>query len=234
MALTVPPPSSSISEFGWIFHNTHLDSSIYQDEDIMDFSDNSADYQTPPHQATTQPQQQVSICLSKSSSHCLSRNLMWCCSHYLFVASLSRPSVCLFLRLFDKKATQSFNLTQQRLKIKRCPYVVHAYFPLAENVFNNKTNEGKARRFAELTRPSEIIFSSNFKFMKIKRLASTSPTGIIKIEFSPRPRYHRRLGERRNDRRQRRLSLTVTFLMMRLDLFCLPIDFVSWFWEMKI
>lgn len=58
MALTVPPPSSSFSEFGWIFHNTHLDSSIYQDEDIMDFSDNSADYQTPPHQTTTEPQLQ--------------------------------------------------------------------------------------------------------------------------------------------------------------------------------
>lgn len=58
MALTVPPPTSSLTEFGWIFHNNHLDSSIYQDDDIMEFSDSSAEYQTPPYQQHQQPQQQ--------------------------------------------------------------------------------------------------------------------------------------------------------------------------------
>lgn len=63
MALTVPPPTP-FSELGWIFHDNHLDSSIYQDEDIMEFSDSSADYQTPPHQSAQQQQphqQQVSV-----------------------------------------------------------------------------------------------------------------------------------------------------------------------------
>lgn len=55
MALTVPPPTSSFSEFGWIFHNNHLDSSIYQDDsDIMEFSDSSAEYQTSPQQQAPQ------------------------------------------------------------------------------------------------------------------------------------------------------------------------------------
>lgn len=65
MALTVPPPTP-FSELGWIFHDNHFDSSIYQDEDIMEFSDSSADYQTPPHQTAEpqqQHQQQVSVCL---------------------------------------------------------------------------------------------------------------------------------------------------------------------------
>lgn len=66
MALTVPPPqTTSFSELGWIFHNNHLDSSIYQDDDdIMEFSDSSAEYQTPPHQNNQQHQQQVSVCKS--------------------------------------------------------------------------------------------------------------------------------------------------------------------------
>lgn len=68
MALTVPPPTSTFSEFGWIFHNNHLDSSIYQDDDIMEFSDSSAEYTTPPYQNTPQQlqpeQQQVSVCKS--------------------------------------------------------------------------------------------------------------------------------------------------------------------------
>ena len=70
MALTVPPPTP-FSEFGWIFHDNHLDSSIYQDEDIMEFSDSSADYQTPPHQATQlqQHQLEVSVCLSINQLH---------------------------------------------------------------------------------------------------------------------------------------------------------------------
>jgi hypothetical protein len=65
MALTVPPLTSSFSEFGWIFHNNHLDSSIYQDDDIMEFSDSSAEYQTPPYQQQ-QIQTQVSVCKSFS------------------------------------------------------------------------------------------------------------------------------------------------------------------------
>ena len=48
MALTVP--ASSLSEFGWIFSNNHLDSSIYQDDDIMEFSSSSGEEcLTPPH-----------------------------------------------------------------------------------------------------------------------------------------------------------------------------------------
>lgn len=65
MALTVPPPTSSFSEFGWIFNNNHLDSSIYQDDDLMDFSDSSGEYQ-----AQQQPPQ-VSLVIVNSSSHCL-------------------------------------------------------------------------------------------------------------------------------------------------------------------
>jgi hypothetical protein len=57
MALTVPPPSSSFSEFGWIFNNNHLDSSIYQDDEMMEFSDSSAEYQTPPYQNAQHHQQ---------------------------------------------------------------------------------------------------------------------------------------------------------------------------------
>lgn len=70
MALTVPPaPSSSFSEFGWIFHNNHLDSSIYHDDDMMEFSDSSADYQTtPPHNQICEQQQQVSPAVCKSPS----------------------------------------------------------------------------------------------------------------------------------------------------------------------
>jgi hypothetical protein len=60
MALTVPPPTSSFSEFGWIFHNNHLDSSIYQDDEVMEFSDSSAEYQTSPSQDAQQQPQQVS------------------------------------------------------------------------------------------------------------------------------------------------------------------------------
>lgn len=104
MALTVPTPSSSFSEFGWIFHNTHLDSSIYQDEDMMDFSDNSADYQTSPQQTAPPPQQQqqVSICLFLSkSSLCLPRN----CAHVMLfplLVLLSRINVCFFILLIRK------------------------------------------------------------------------------------------------------------------------------------
>lgn len=69
MALTVPPPpTTSFSEFGWIFHNNHLDSSIYQDDDIMEFSDSSAEYQTPPHQNNQQQQQQQQVSVCKSST----------------------------------------------------------------------------------------------------------------------------------------------------------------------
>jgi hypothetical protein len=48
MALTVSPPAS-FSEFGWIFNNNYLDSSIYQDDDdIMEFSDSSGgEFQNP-------------------------------------------------------------------------------------------------------------------------------------------------------------------------------------------
>ncbi|CRK95673.1 CLUMA_CG009131, isoform A [Clunio marinus] len=60
MALTAPPPASSLSEFGWIFNNNHLDSSIYDDEDIMEFSDSSTEYQTLPYQNSQQPLQQQS------------------------------------------------------------------------------------------------------------------------------------------------------------------------------
>lgn len=66
MALTVPPAaSSSFSEFGWIFHNNHLDSSIYHDDDdIMEFSDSSADCQTtPPHNQISDQQQQYQVSL---------------------------------------------------------------------------------------------------------------------------------------------------------------------------
>jgi hypothetical protein len=66
MALTVPPPTSSFSEFGWIFHNNHLDSSIYQDDDIMEFSDSSGEYQTSPPQNTQQQPSQVSLLVCKS------------------------------------------------------------------------------------------------------------------------------------------------------------------------
>lgn len=60
MALTVPQPAGSLSDqFGWLFHNNcHLDASIYQDdEEIMEFSDSSAEYPTYSHQQ----QQQVVI-----------------------------------------------------------------------------------------------------------------------------------------------------------------------------
>lgn len=86
MALTVPP-QTPLSEFGWIFHDNHLDSSIYQDEDIMEFSDSSADYQTPPHQSTQpqqQTQQQVSRSICKSSAIFTRKTqdkriiIMWC------------------------------------------------------------------------------------------------------------------------------------------------------------
>lgn len=59
MALTVPQPASSFDQLGWLFHNNsncYLDASIYHDDDdIMDFSDSSVEYQTSQH-----IQQQVS------------------------------------------------------------------------------------------------------------------------------------------------------------------------------
>jgi hypothetical protein len=61
MALTVPQPASSFNDqFGWLFHNNnncYLDASIYQDDDIMEFSDSSVEY--PSYQLSQQ--QQVSV-----------------------------------------------------------------------------------------------------------------------------------------------------------------------------
>lgn len=60
MALTVPQPASS--DLGWLFHNNncYLDASIYQDDDIMDFSDSSVEYQSYQPSPQQQHQQQVS------------------------------------------------------------------------------------------------------------------------------------------------------------------------------
>lgn len=78
MALTVPPPSNSFSEFGWIFHNNHLDSSIYQDDDIMDFSDSSGEYPQQQHQ------QQVSWTVNQTRSFVV-------CAHVMRKATMMFP-----------------------------------------------------------------------------------------------------------------------------------------------
>lgn len=69
MALTVSPPAS-FSEFGWIFNNNHLDSSIYQDDDdIMEFSDSSGggEFQPQNPQQTHQVRKQNKIAKSFKS-----------------------------------------------------------------------------------------------------------------------------------------------------------------------
>ena len=60
MALTVPSASTNFSEFGWMFHNCNSNTTNYQDDGIMEFSDSSAEYQAPSPQNDQQQQNQVS------------------------------------------------------------------------------------------------------------------------------------------------------------------------------
>lgn len=78
MALTVSPPAS-FSEFGWIFNNSHLDRSIYCDEDdIMDFSDSSGDFVQSHNAPNHQVRIEKKLKLCNIAMNCLIKKIIRC------------------------------------------------------------------------------------------------------------------------------------------------------------